>query len=77
MAMEMTGSGKLDRFEEDRVAQVAERVAGEGVLQADGGDDGAGVDLLDLLAVVGVHAQEAADALSLAAGGVVDRGPRG
>ena len=35
------------------------------VLQADGGRDVAGVNLLDVLALVGVHPQHAADALRL------------
>ena len=43
--------------------RVAERVAGGGVLEADGGDDVAGEDGVLVLAVVGVHLQDAADAL--------------
>ena len=46
---------------------VAQRVAGARVAQPDGGGDVAGVDLVDVFALVGVHAQEAADALALAA----------
>ena len=54
---------------------VAERVAGGRLAcRPDGGGDVAGADLLDLLAVVGVHLQDAADALPLALGGVVDVG---
>ena len=42
---------------------IAERVAGRGLLEAEAGDDVTGVDDLDVLAVIGVHLQEAADAL--------------
>src|SRR6476620_3556189 len=54
------------RFEDHRMLGVRERVAGERVLEADGRGDVAGVDLVDLLAVVGVHLEDAADALALA-----------
>ena len=64
--------GELHALEDDGVALGAERVAGGGLLEAHGGGDVAGVDLVHLLAVVGVHAQNAADALALALGGVVD-----
>ena len=59
--------GELHRLEDDRVLLVADRVAGGHAPQADGGGDVARVDLLDLLALVGVHLEEAADALGLAA----------
>ena len=59
-----------DRLEDDRVVRVAQRVAGEGVLEADGRGDVARVDLVDLLAVVGVHLEDAPDALLLALGRV-------
>ena len=58
------------RLEDHRVVGIGERVAGEGVLEADGRGDVARVDLVDLLAVVGVHLEEAADALLLALDGV-------
>ena len=64
--------GELDRLEDDRLVLVAERVAGRRVAEADRRGDVAGVDLLDLLALVGVHLEEAADALLLALGRVVD-----
>ena len=54
------------RLEDHRVLGVGERVAREGVLEADGRGDVAGVDLVDLLAVVGVHLEDAADPLALA-----------
>ena len=54
------------------MVRVGQRVAGEGVLEPDRGGDVAGVDLVDLLAVVGVHLEDAPDALLLALGGVED-----
>ncbi len=53
--------------------QIAQRVAGAGVLEAGERDDVAGVGLLDVLAVVGVHQQHAADALAPVLGRVDDR----
>ena len=50
---------------------IGQRVAGEALLEADGRGDVARVDLLDLLAVVGVHLQDAADALLAVLRGVV------
>ena len=41
--------GELERLEHDRVRRVAERVAGLGVLEADAGDDVAGVDGVDVV----------------------------
>ena len=55
--------GEGHRLEDDGVLRVAQRVAGEGVLEADRGGDVAGEDLFDLLAVVGVHLEDAPDAL--------------
>ena len=60
------------RLEDDGMVRVGQGVAGEGVLEADGRGDVAGVDLVDLLAVVGVHLEDAADALALVLGRVVD-----
>ena len=73
MASEMTGSGKsIDSsstgfFSSQIVSPVVD------ALEPDRRGDVAGVDLLDFLTLVGVHLQEAADALVLALGGVVDR----
>ena len=58
------------RLERGRVVLVAERVAGLDVLQADDGDDVAGLGGVDFVAVVGVHFHHAADALGLAGEGV-------
>ena len=60
----MTGSGNLIDSRMIGLRRVAERVAGEGLLQADGGGDVAGADLVHVLAVVGVHQKQAADALA-------------
>ena len=55
--------GELHPLEHDRVGRVAERVTGGGVLEADGRDDVAGEHRVLVLAVVGVHLEDAADAL--------------
>ena len=54
------GLGELERLEQDRVPRVAQGVAGRGVLQPHGGHDVAGEDGVFVLAVVGVHLQDAA-----------------
>ncbi len=64
--------GELHLLQEDGVLVVAERVAGAGVAQAHGRVDVARVADVDLLALVGVHAQDAPEALALAARGVED-----
>ncbi len=51
---------------------VAQRVAGARVLQPDRGGDVAGAHFVDLLTLVGVHLQQAADALALVLRRVVD-----
>ena len=53
------GLGELERLEQDRVARVAQGVAGGGVLQPHRGHDVAGEDGVLVLAVVGVHLQDA------------------
>src|SRR2546430_5022686 len=50
--------GELHRLEDDRVALVAQRVAGLRVLEPDGRGDVAGAHFFDLLALVGVHRSE-------------------
>ena len=64
--------GEHHPLEDDRVAAVAERVAGGGVLEAEAGDDVAGHGDVEVFALVGVHQQDAAEALALLLGGVVD-----
>ena len=51
---------------------IAERVAGRGVLHTDRGGDIAGIDRVDILAVIGVHLQDAAHTLLAVLHGVVD-----
>ena len=73
-ATEMTGSGKVICSRTIGILLVAERVTGGGLAQSDRRRDVAGANLLDLLAMVGVHLEQAADALALALGCVVDVG---
>ena len=61
------------RLEHDGVLQVAQGVAGLGLLQAHDGHDLAGADRRDLLTLVGVHLVDLADPL-LAAGDGVEHG---
>ena len=77
IASEITGSGKSIDSSRIGFFSSQQRVAGGHRLEADGGGDVAGVDFLDLLTLVGVHLQEAADALGLALGGVEHRGAGG
>src|SRR5438093_8175717 len=64
--------GEVHRLEDDRAVLVAERVARGHALHADGRGDVAGVHFFDVLALVRVHLQEAADALGALLGRVVD-----
>ena len=68
------GLGELQRLEDDRRVGVAQRVAGGGLLEADDGHDVAGEDGVLVLAVVGVHLEDAADALLAVLGRVEDGG---
>ena len=54
------------------LAAIAQRVAGGGVLEAEAGDDVAGHGDVEVFALVGVHQQDAAEALAALLGGVVD-----
>ena len=69
------GRRELHRLEDDRLVLVAQRVAGARVLEADRRGDVAGAHFLDLLALVRVHLEQAADALALVLGRVVDVRP--
>src|SRR5262245_1496782 len=62
------------RLEDDRVALVAQRLAGGGVLEAHHRDDLAGADARDLLALVGVHPVDLADPLAALLGRIEDLG---
>ena len=55
--------GELELLEHDRVAGSQSVSPVLGVLEADAGDDVAGEHGVEVLAVVGVHLEEAADAL--------------
>src|SRR6202030_1423427 len=57
---------EIDGFEDDLLLLVAEGVARVYALQADAGADIARVDFVDFLTLVGVHLQQAADALARA-----------
>ena len=70
IATAITGSGNSIVSRIDRRVGGRERVAGGGLLEADAGDDVARVALLDLLAVVRVHHQQAPDPLGPAVGRV-------
>ena len=69
--------GELHGLQDNGILLIAQRVAGGGVLQTHHGGDVAGVDGLDVLAVIGVHLQDAAHTLALALGGIEDGGARG
>ena len=58
--------GEFHPLEDDRLLRIAERVAGARLLEAGQRDDVAGKGFLDVLAVVGMHQQHAADALACA-----------
>ena len=64
------GLGEDDVLEVDRRVGGGERVAGDHLLDAHRRGDVAGVDLLDLLALVGVHHQDAPDPLGAPAADV-------
>jgi len=64
--------GELHALQDDRMGRITERVAGADVLETGQGDDVAGIGLLDVLAVVRMHQEHAADALLLVAGRVDD-----
>src|SRR5262249_52764984 len=66
------GIGKFYALEDDRPVLVAQGVTRGRVTETDRGGDVAGVDLLDLLALVGVHLEEPPDALLLPLDRVVD-----
>lgn len=59
-------TGELHALENDGRLLVAQRLAGDDVLEAGHGDDVTRARDLDVLAVVGVHHQQTPDALLLA-----------
>ena len=64
--------GEGDGLQDDRPVLGAQRVAGGQALHRAHGHDVAGEDLFDFLPLVGVHLQEAGDALLLVLGRVVE-----
>ena len=64
--------GELDGLEDHRLIRIAEGVAGEGLLEADGRGDVAGGDELDVLAMVRVEQDDTGDALLAVLRRVVD-----
>ena len=64
------GLRELHGLQNDGMTLIAQGIAGGGVLQTHDGGDIAGIHRVDILAVVGVHLQNAAHALTLALGGV-------
>ena len=68
-AISITGSGNSMRSSTTGCAGIGQRVAGRRVLEPGQCQDVAGARFLDVLAVVGVHQQHAADALAV----VLDR----
>ena len=69
--------GEFHLFQDHLVVRIAQRVTGAGFLEAGESDDVARIGFLDVLAVVRMHQQHAADALLLLAGRVHDAGARG
>src|SRR2546430_2135185 len=65
------GLGEPHRLEDDRMVRVTQRVARLRVLEPDGRGDVARAHLFELLALVGVHLQQAPDALPAILGAVV------
>ena len=64
--------GEADALQHNRVVRVADRIAGEALLGADHRGNIAGVNRLNILAVIGVHLEDASKALALATGRVKD-----
>ena len=52
------GLGELHGLQNDGMLFIAQGIAGGGVLQTHSGADIAGVNLLDILAMIGVHLQK-------------------
>jgi len=63
MAIEMTGSGNLHELEDGRGDWTSHSVSPVAVTRSGRRGDVAAGDLFDVLALVGVHLQQAADAL--------------
>ncbi len=68
--------GNVQGLQDHRLPLIRQGVAGGGILQPHRGDDVAGIGLVDLFPLVGVHLEQPADALLDALGGVQHRAPR-
>jgi len=64
--------GEHHLLEDDDLVRIAQGLASRDVLQAHRSRDVAGAHFLDLVALVGVHLQQASDAFFSAAHGGVD-----
>ena len=71
------GIREVHGLQDHRLVLIADGLPGEDVLEAHGGTDVARADFVDVLALVGVHLQQATNALAAALGRVVDAGTRG
>ena len=69
--------GEFHLLQDHRLLGIAQRVAGAYFLEAGQRDDVAGIGFLDVLAVVGMHQQHAADALLALLGRVDHAGAAG
>ena len=72
IAIEMTGSGKTMGSSVAGCLDVSQRMAGAGILHAQQRNDVARLRRVELLARVGVHFHDAANAFGLAGEGVED-----
>jgi hypothetical protein len=64
MAIEITGSGNV-MFSKCQFLGIAERITGEALLETQHRADVTGADFGNILAVVGMHTDQATDALFL------------
>ena len=69
------GFRKYHLLENDRIVFLAERVARARVLESDGGKNVAGKSFIDIFAMVGVHAENAAEAFLLVAARIIEIRP--
>ena len=68
------GIGEVHGLEDDGMALVAQGLAGRRVLEADGRDDVARGAIVDIMLLVGMHLEDATNALLLAVVGIDDIG---
>jgi len=70
MATEITGVGENDIFQNDGLRFIAKSVAGGDTLQSNASRDIARVNGVNFFALIGMHAQQTANALARALGGI-------